>query len=163
MKRLIIFFTAIYVFSYGSIILGQNAITASGGNATGDGGSASYSVGQIVYTTNTSETYGSVAQGVQQPYEISVVTALEKSENISLEMKIYPNPSSDFLRLKIEGSEVEDLRYQLYNINGNMLLDNKLMGTESDISMQNFPPSTYILKVIRGNKEMKTFKIIKNQ
>lgn len=31
----------------------QEAIPASGGNATGNGGSASYSVGQVVYTTNT--------------------------------------------------------------------------------------------------------------
>ena len=55
----------------------QQVVTTSGGNASGSGGSVSYTVGQIVYTTNT-DSNGSVAQGVQQPYEISVVTALKK-------------------------------------------------------------------------------------
>jgi hypothetical protein len=56
-----------------STIHAQEAIPAGGGNASGSGGSASYSVGQVVYTTNTG-TNGSAAQGVQQPYEISVVS-----------------------------------------------------------------------------------------
>ena len=43
----------------------QQATTATGGNASGSGGTVAYSVGQIVYTTNTGST-GSVAQGMQQ-------------------------------------------------------------------------------------------------
>jgi hypothetical protein len=43
----------------------------AGGEATGSGGSVSYSVGQVVYTTNTGIN-GSVAQGVQQPYEFQM-------------------------------------------------------------------------------------------
>jgi len=31
----------------------QTSVNATGGNASGGGGSASYSVGQVVYTTNT--------------------------------------------------------------------------------------------------------------
>ena len=54
----------------------QQAIPASGGNASGSGGSASYSVGQVIYSKNTG-TNGSVAQGIQQPYEIMVVTGIE--------------------------------------------------------------------------------------
>ena len=48
----------------------QESPTATVGEATGTGGTASYSVGQVVYTTTTG-TNGSVAQGVQQPFEIS--------------------------------------------------------------------------------------------
>ena len=43
----------------------QQAITATGGNASGSGGTIAYSVGQIVYTTYTGAT-GSVAQGVRR-------------------------------------------------------------------------------------------------
>lgn len=50
----------------------QQASTASGGNASGSGGSASYSVGQTAYTVSNGN--GSVSQGVQQPFEISIVT-----------------------------------------------------------------------------------------
>ncbi|MBV1889111.1 MAG: HYR domain-containing protein, partial [Proteobacteria bacterium] len=46
-------------------ISAQESINVSGGDATGTGGSSSYSVGQVFYTTNVGAT-GSVAQGVQQ-------------------------------------------------------------------------------------------------
>ncbi len=90
------------LFGFGFTIQAQNTIPASGGNASGGGGTVSYSVGQIVYTTNTSVSSGSVAQGVQQPFEISVITAIEQAEDITLVCSVYPNPASDFLTLKVE-------------------------------------------------------------
>ena len=78
----------------------QNAVPATGGNASGSGGTVAYSVGQVVYTTNTA-TNGSVAQGVQQPFEISVVTGLEEAKGINLALSAYPNPTTDFLNLKV--------------------------------------------------------------
>ena len=54
------------LLGFGLTAQAQQATTATGGDATGSGGSAAYSVGQIVYTTHTGTT-GSVAQGVQQP------------------------------------------------------------------------------------------------
>ena len=62
----------------------QQAITATGGNASGSGGTVAYSVGQIIYATNTGTT-GSVAQGVHQPYEISIVEV--EDHQISLNMQ----------------------------------------------------------------------------
>jgi Secretion system C-terminal sorting domain len=138
----------------------QEVIPATGGNASGSGGSVSYSVGQIFYTTNTG-TNGTATQGVQQAYEISVITALEEAKNISLGLLVYPNPATDFIRLKIENHEVENLKYQLFDINGSLLQNNKIEGQETNISMQNLSPSTYFLKVTANNIELKTFKIIK--
>jgi len=138
----------------------QQVVTTSGGNASGSG-TVSYSIGQIVYTKNTG-TNGSSVQGVQQPYEISVITGLEEAKDISLEIVVYPNPATDFIRLKIENHEVQNLRYQLYDINGNILLSNKVEGQETNISMQNLKPSVYFLKVTDNNKVIKIFKIIKN-
>jgi hypothetical protein len=139
----------------------QEIVNATGGNASGSGGSASYSVGQVVYTTNTS-TSGSVAQGVQQPYEISVVTAIEEAKGINLSVSAYPNPTTDYLQLKVESEKLNDLSYQLYDMNGKILQSEKLNGTETQINMSNLVPATYFVKVIQGNKEVKTFKIIKN-
>ena len=65
----------------------QESVNATGGNASGSGGSASYSVGQVVYTNNTG-TSGSVAQGVQQPFEISVVTGIEEAKGINRDYAI---------------------------------------------------------------------------
>ncbi|RLD56213.1 MAG: T9SS C-terminal target domain-containing protein, partial [Bacteroidetes bacterium] len=64
----------------------QEVIPATGGEASGSGGSASYTVGQVVYTTNTGTNGNSVSQGVQQPYEISVVTGIAEAKDINLEV-----------------------------------------------------------------------------
>ena len=139
----------------------QTSVNATGGNASGGGGSASYSVGQVVYTTNTG-TNGSVAQGVQQPYEISVVTGIEEAQGINLLVSAYPNPTADYLTLSIDEFDISNLSYQLYDMNGKLLQNEKITGNQTSIVMSNLLPATYFVKVIQGNKEVKTFKIIKN-
>jgi len=161
MKNPLIALIAICMFGFGTAIQAQNAIPASGGNASGSGGTVSYTIGQVVYTTNTG-TNGSAAQGVQQPYEISVVTGIEKAKDISLEIVVYPNPATDYVKLKVENYETENLSYQLYNINGTLLENKKIEGNETSIVMRNLIQGTYFLKVTDKQKEIKTFKIIKN-
>jgi len=139
----------------------QQVVTTSGGNAAGAGGTSSYTVGQIVYNTYTG-TNGSAAQGVQQPFEISVVTGIEEALGISLEIMVYPNPTTDFLTLSVDNFEVSNLSYYLYDINGRLLETQKLEGKQTSIAMSNLVPATYFLKVSEGRKELRTFKIIKN-
>jgi hypothetical protein len=139
----------------------QNAVPATGGNASGSGGSVSYSVGQVVYTTNTGSN-GSVAQGVQQPFEISVVTGIEEAKGINLSVSAYPNPTTDFLNLKVENYDNTNLSYQLFDISGKLLETKNITGIQTNIVMSNLVPATYFVKVTEGNKEVKTLKIIKN-
>ncbi|HRU72493.1 MAG TPA: T9SS type A sorting domain-containing protein [Paludibacteraceae bacterium] len=138
----------------------QTSVNATGGNASGSGGSASYSVGQIVYTTNTG-TSGLVAQGVQQPYEISGVTGIEATKDINPSITIYPNPTTDYLTLRIDKFEISNLSYQLYDMDGKLCQNEKITGNQTSIAMSNLVPATYFVKVVQGNKEIKTFKIIK--
>lgn len=161
MKKFNVALIALCLFGYGTTIQAQNTISASGGNASGSG-TASYSVGQIVYTTNTSITSGSVAQGVQQPFEISVITGIELAEDIMLVLSVYPNPANDFLTLKVENYDKKSLSYKLFDASGRLLKSIKVSGNETIISMANLFPSFYILKVIDNQKEIKTFKIIKH-
>jgi hypothetical protein len=144
----------------GISIHAQNAIPAAGGNASGTGGSISYTVGQIVYST-VSGSNGTITQGVQQPFEISVVTGTE-AVDITLSCSVYPNPTIDFLTLRIEKYETKNLYYWLYDMRGNLLENKKVEGIETRIGMQNFSSGTFFVKVTSGNKEIKTFKVIKN-
>lgn len=121
----------------------------------------SYTVGQVAYTTNAG-TNGTVAQGVQQPYEISVITALEEARDFNLTCSAYPNPASDFPTLKIENYDKENLSYKLFDANGKPLESKKVTGNETQISMGIYLPSVYFLKIFDNQKEIKTFKIIKN-
>jgi hypothetical protein len=140
----------------------QESVNATGGNASGSGGSASYSVGLVVYSTNTG-TNGSVAQGVQQPFEILVVTGLEEAKGINLSVTAYPNPTTDFLTLSVADFDASKLSYQLYDMQGKLLKSEKITGNQTSIVMSHLVPATYFVKVTEGNKEVKTFKIIKIQ
>lgn len=139
----------------------QESINTSGGEASGNGGSVSYSVGQINYQTHTG-TGGSVAGGVQQPYEISVVTAIEEATGIMLSVTAYPNPTNDYLTLSIDGFEASDLSYQLYDVNGKRLQSKEFTDNQTRIDLGNLVPAIYFVKVFQGNSEAKTFKIVKN-
>jgi hypothetical protein len=143
-----------------SVLLSQEAIPASGGMATGTGGTVSYTVGQVAYTTVISSS-GTVTQGVQQPYEIHVVTELEEARGISLEFSVYPNPTSDMLKLMVVNYAANNLTYELYDIQGNLLRKMIITGDETIIEVGNLAPAAYFLKITDDQTELKTFKIIK--
>lgn len=135
----------------------QVSMNAAGGNAAGGGGSVSYSVGQMVFSANAGAN-GSVTQGVQQPYEISVLSVSENAENINL--SVYPNPSTDYLYLT-SSDEISGLSFQLFDMNGRLLKSEKITENQTNIDMQGLVSATYFVKVNQGNKTVKTFKIIK--
>jgi len=137
----------------------QQATTASGGDASGSGGSVAYSVGQIAYTTNTGTT-SSLAQGVQQPYEISITTGLLETD-IKLNLSAYPNPTTNYLMLQIDNFD-KDLSYQLYDISEKLLESNTVVANFTTIKLEQYATATYFLKVTQNNTLVKTFKIIKN-
>lgn len=139
----------------------QEAIPAAGGEASSAGGSVSYSVGQIFYSIITGSD-GTVIQGVQQPYEISVISGLSVDKGINLMISAFPNPAIDFLILKVENPEGKKLIYHLYDVQGKLLETKQLTDTQTQIQMKNLVPAIYFLKVKQGNSELKTFKVIKN-
>jgi hypothetical protein len=134
----------------------QVAAPASGGNATGTGGTVSYTVGQVLYTVEGS---GSLSQGIQQPYTISLVTGLEGTEGITLH--VYPNPTHYSVMLKVEDFKTTGLIYELYDLTGKQLESKKIKAIETNINMSDYVQAAYFIKVIDGNREVKIFKILK--
>ena len=136
----------------------QEAVTATGGEATGTGGTASYTVGQVFYTTATG-TNGSVAQGIQQAFEISVTLGVNETA-INLELSVYPNPTTNYLTLKVE--ETANLNYQLFDMQGKVIENKKVTTNTTSITMEALPTATtYFLNVVKNNQVVKTF-VIKN-
>ena len=159
MKNSILFFLS-FLFSFSlKAQTSHQVLSASGGDATGSGGSVAYSVGQIVYTTSTGTT-GSVAQGVEQAYEIYSVGIKETSLNISL--SVFPNPTSDFLTLKVEDYNNEALSYNLIDEQGKLILSAQITNQETQVAMSTLARGSYFINIVQTNKKIQTFKIIKN-
>ncbi len=108
MKKLLIILTITLLFVG---LHAQESTTASGGEASGDEGTVSYSVGQVVYGTHSGTT-GSVSEGIQQPYAISVIIGLEET-GINLNISAFPNPTTDYLILKIADDAHQESRFTI--------------------------------------------------
>lgn len=138
----------------------QSSVNTSGGNATGIGGSVSYSIGQTTFQSYNG-TNGSIANGVQQPYEISVLTSIEGTNGINLLIFAYPNPTTDYLTLEVNDFDFTNLHFQLYDIKGLLLQNNKIINKQTSIFLNHLLPANYFLKVIKDNEVIKIFKLIK--
>jgi len=163
MKEKLKLVTIVILLIFGlSNLQAQEAIPATGGEANGSGGSASYTVGQVVYITNVGTNGNSVAEGVQQPYEIFVVTNIPEAKDINLSVSAYPNPTTNYLTVKVEDYETANLQYLVFDINGKLLQTVKATGQETRIKINNLVNGNYFIKVLNNKKEIKVFKIIKN-
>jgi hypothetical protein len=136
----------------------QEAVIATGGNASGTDGSVSYSVGQVTYTTIESSD-GTVTQGVQQAYEIFSISQTCDYKN---KISVFPNPATDLITLEFEDVDLTEINYQIYDSNGKLLLDKKCVTNKTSFSLKEFVPAVYYLKATKGNSEIAVFKIIKN-
>ncbi len=147
-------------FCSGAFSYAQQAISSAGGSGTGSGGTFSFTSGQTSYTSVVSNS-GAIYEGVLQPYEIHVVTQLDPGMSITLECEAYPNPAADYLILKIHSGQIENMKYQLIDLNGKVLEEAFIGNAETSISLIQYKPNIYFLKVIDKSTEVMIFKITK--
>ena len=143
----------------GSInLFAQESVNATGGSGTGSGGSFSYSVGQVVYTTKSSA-FGTLNEGVQQSYEY--VLSLDEDLMTDLVIDVFPNPSTDFINVNMNESDLVALNYELVDINGKSILTNGINSSMTQIDLSLYAPGSYFLKITDQEGRSKKFKIIK--
>jgi len=152
MKNLVLFF--LFCISYANA---QQSLNAAGG--TGTGGSFSFTVGQIDYVS-ASGSNGSISQGVQQPFEIFSL-GNNDYPTIQLQAIVYPNPTTENVNLSITNFSLENLEYELYDVTGKLISQQKITANETLISMENLFAGNYFIAVNENSKNLKTFKIIK--
>jgi opacity protein-like surface antigen len=154
---------SLFVLVFGSAgVQAQTAVSASGGNGTGTGGSAAYTIGQPAYTNFGGES-GSINLGVQQPNLILTVSTDDLE--ITLSASVFPNPASSSTSLKLEGKSAspiaDDLTFNLYDINGKLVLQQAINAVITNIPMDHLTNGVYVLQVTRKNIEIKSFKVFK--
>lgn len=164
MKQPKLILTLVFVMGFGLFALkAQHSVNTTGGNASNANGSVSYSIGQIVYSVY-SNVDGAISEGVQQPYEIFIITSLEEFESIDLTLKVFPNPVDDRLHLEISGQDLHqlsDLQYQLLDVNGKLLKKERLIDHTALIEMGSKQPGAYFLIVTASDERIGLFRIIK--
>lgn len=135
----------------------QESVNTAAFEAVGSGGSVSASIGQVIYTS-VSSSHGILSSGVQQPVITEVVSGL-RNQNIKIESKIYPNPTSNELKLEVKG--IGSYLYQLFDANGNILKSHIVETSETVIDIRELPAAIYFINVNSKGKVLKSFKVLK--
>ena len=141
----------------------QSVIVPVGGDAQSNGGNVSYTVGQIaVQTAANNNGSVSVAEGVQQPYEILTV-GVDDYPQIALNAVVYPTPTENIAQLKLNGFEIPDggLRAILYDVKGKQLQSVTITDDLTPFQIGQYATGTYYLEVRDEKRILKTFKIIR--
>jgi hypothetical protein len=142
---------------FGLISFSQQNTVSTGGEATGTGGTVSYSIGQIDYN-NSQGSNGSINQGVQQPYEFY---ELGIKEAFFVNVSLFPNPTNEFIILQFE-SFTNDLSYALYDLNGKIVVQGIVETVETQIDMRALATGQYNLAIKNATNNIQSIKIIKN-
>lgn len=137
----------------------QKGPVAAGGDATGFGGTSSFSIGQIDYIV-IDALGGSSYQGLQHPLEIYQLVAIDDAI-ADFEISAFPNPAYEDVILQIGTASVEGLSYTLTDMHGHLLRGERLYDSKTMISLSDVANATYILSVREGSAQIKSFKIIK--
>lgn len=150
----------VYVMFLSGTVFSQEALLPSGGEAQGNGGSVSYSIGQTHYISVNNST-GTVSQGVQQAYEIFTVGIFDHS--IEIDLSVFPNPTANELNLKVSNWGQQQMQFRLLDMSGKVLISRDIIQETTILNMLTYPPAVYLLEVYSGNQPVKSFKIIKNK
>jgi len=136
---------------------GQNSINTTGGNINSNGINLSYSVGQLKINTigsNSSTLSLDFIQGVQYAFSI-----YDCSRLASIELSVYPNPSSKIVYIKT--IDEPKLKLTIFDIAGRLIYEQTLQGSTT-IDVENYSNGTYIFAFYGFCGLIKSFKVLKN-
>ncbi len=90
---------------------------------------------------------------------------IEENELVikNVELKIFPNPTSENINLSMQESPKEELQLELYNIIGQLVLEQQLPAFEKEhtINIQHLQSGVYLVKLISENQVVYSGKIVK--
>jgi hypothetical protein len=143
----------------------QQVVSTAGNHSENGTVQLSWTVGEpVIFTLSNGSNI--LTQGMHQTKLI--VTSIEEIELSGLEISAFPNPANEYVNLKVShlssdqpGEMWKEFSFELYDMNGKVLMQKQIISTETVIKMDSYAPATYFLKVTKDKKLIKTFKIIK--
>lgn len=140
-------------------VQGQQQVVSSAGNFHSNvSGSISWTLGELAVETLTTAS-NILTQGFQQSR--LTVTGIGDIPALDFEIVVFPNPASDHLIIRTDKEQIENLFYQLYDLSGKIILQDKFRETETTIPVNHLRSAVYLLRIIEGNRQVRSFKIVK--
>lgn len=162
MKKLYIVLLICFIGVYASGQKISSYVIASAGESAEAGDvSISWTLGELAI--ETFETTNIIlTQGFQQGY--FEITSIGEPLSNNFELKIFPNPATEYVMVDLQSEEIKDGIIQMYDMNGRLVYNEKFNVIEGPnrIDLADLNSSQYILKVSTASGEvLQTLKLIK--
>jgi hypothetical protein len=138
-------------------VFAQSGFCASGGQINGDGGSISFTCGQLVIDTFEGVN-STVSHGLQQPIEYSFLAGKGESYFIQPAIKIFPNPAKEKIQIifnePFPNNSGEKIRVNLNDIRGTCIVSFNISNQTEMIDISFLPAGIYIMQFISENHSL---------
>ena len=160
MKNFMLIFIGIFLMNSARSQTASPELICSGGESFENSTyQLDWSIGEIAIETYTQGSY-TLTQGFHQnTYTVTEINRLPFSD---INIKVYPNPASDFITIENSEDLQKELSTELSDIQGKIYLNDKFSETKKQINLEAFSPGIYFLNIKSESVTIKTFKIIKN-
>jgi len=143
--------------------LPPQVIATSGATINQSNAKLSFTVGEIVVKTISSGS-NSIGQGFINSGISSVVTAITAPRSTILQLKVYPNPTSDLIYVDISDSKVPNIRLSVYAITGKQISNDTYVAGNNHIGIntQSWEKGEYIITISDTHGEaLGSYKLLK--
>ena len=126
--------------------ISSEVVATSGGHFQNGTSQLSWTLGEVMIDTYSAG--GTiVTQGFHQTQ--LTVTSIDERNPFSLNVNVFPNPTSQFLNIGVEGEHTE-LSAKLYDMHGKLLVQESLRANQgsTQLDMSNLAMAYYILNVV---------------
>ena len=165
MRILRIFFVFCFSLSaHHTELHAQSSVHTAGADALGTGGTASFSIGQVMYTGIEGQG-GYAGSGVQQPYTITMVGSIDPAPGVSV--SFFPNPvqENDFLVINMDSGYDASARYsiEIRDLYGKRLIVQEMNEMSTAIPVGDYASGLYLLTVLKNDSTIRIFKVVKTK
>jgi len=152
-KNTLLFLTLLITLS----ATAQEVVATQGDSYSNGTANIDFTIGEVVINTGTDGT-NDITQGFHQTNWNFLGV---EDHAPSYEATIFPNPTSEVLNIRT--STFENVTYTLYDAQGKMVMQDKLLANQTPIQVSQLAPGAYSLILNSETQKLKTFKLIKQQ
>jgi hypothetical protein len=155
----LLFFLVMLGFTLNAQSISHSVIGSAGSIHISDtGNNIHWTVGEVAVERYDSGI--SLWQGFHQMYYDHFITPVWEAPT-SIELKVFPNPTSGWLRLENDSGQNLDIVFS--NLLGQVLFRSTLSDYYTDFDLTNYPDGLYQLSVYQKARLVKTFKVNKQK
>ena len=138
-------------------ISAQEVVSTQGDSYSNASGNIDFTIGEVIIATGTDGT-NDLTQGFHQT-NWNFLGVEDFAPNY--EAIIYPNPTEDVLNIRT--SAFANVTYTLYDAQGKLVMQDKLVAEQTPIQVSLLATGAYSLTLNNGTQNLKTFKLIKQK